>query len=151
MKKVVVGIGNILLKDEGVGCHVAQALRETCQPDVEILEGGTSFEVVSLLEGAERVLIVDAVKAGGRPGQVYKFRPEEVALPRRACYSLHDLDLFEALMWVKCCGNMSDVVIIGVEPKEIGWGLELSAEVREKIPQVIEVILTELNRGEEKC
>ena len=151
MRKFVLGIGNLLLKDEGVGCHVAHALEKACQLDVEVIDGGTSLEVVSLLEGADKVVIVDAVKGGGTPGQIYRFCLEDVTWRQKMLFSLHDVNLVEALMVMKCRHDMGDIVIIGVEPKEISWGLELSPELQEKMPQIIEIVLAELNKGDGKC
>ena len=68
MGKFVVGIGNVLLKDEGIGCHVVQALQEADLSDVEIIDGGTSLDVLQLSEDADKLIIVDAVKGGGMPG-----------------------------------------------------------------------------------
>lgn len=151
MKKLVLGIGNILLKDEGVGCHVARALEKICQPDIDVVDGGTSPEVVSLVRGVDKVVIVDAVKGGGRPGEVYKFRPGDIIGKHKVPCSSHDLNVVETLMWMRWCGSIDDVVIVGIEPKETSWGLELSPELEEKIPRITEIVLAELNKGEERC
>ena len=73
MGKLVVGVGNVLLGDEGVGCHVAHALEELSLPDVKVIDGGTCPDALQLVEGADKLVIVDAVKGGGMPGQVYRF------------------------------------------------------------------------------
>jgi hydrogenase maturation protease len=102
---------------------------------------------------------VDAVRGGGTPGQIYRFHPEDITLEQKPLLSLHDMSLVDSLklmrLWHPDFIVMGEVVIIGVEPREINWGLELSPELREKIPQIIDAILSELNntspKGEMKC
>jgi hydrogenase maturation protease len=155
MRKFVVGIGNILLRDEGIGCHVVHALEEIPIPGVEIIDGGTCPDVLQFLEGADKLVIVDAVKGGGTPGQIYRFHPEDITLEQKPLLSLHDMSLVDSLKLMQLWHNIGEAVIIGVEPRELNWGLELSPELREKMPQIIDAILSELNdtspKGEVKC
>ena len=155
MGKFVVGIGNVLLMDEGVGCHVVHALERIPLPDVEVVDGGTCPDALELLEDADKLVIVDAVKGGGTPGQVYRFHPEDITLEQEPVLSLHDMSLVDSLKLMQLWHNIDEVVIIGVEPGEIGWGLELSSKLEERMPQIIDAILSELNdtspKGEMKC
>jgi len=155
MGKFVLGIGNVLLKDEGIGCHVVHALEGVPLPDVKIIDGGTCPDVVQLLEDADKLVIVDAVKGGGMPGQIYRFHLEDITLEQKPFLSLHDVGLVDSLMFMQLWRNIGEAVIIGVEPREINWGLELSPELQEKMPQIIDTILAELNntnpKGEMKC
>jgi len=159
MGKFVLGIGNVLLKDEGIGCHVVHALEGIPLPDVEMIDGGTCPDVVQLLEGADKLVIVDAVKGGGTPGQIYRFHLEDITLEQKPFLSLHDVGLVDSLMlmqlWHPDFIGIGEAIIIGVEPREINWGLELSPELREKMPQILDAILAELNntspKGEMKC
>lgn len=145
MSEFVLGIGNALLRDEGIGCHVAHALEEIPLPGVKILDGGTYPDVVQLIEDADKLIIVDAVKGGGMPGQIYRFSLEDITLEQKPFLSLHDIGIVDNLMLMKPWHSIGKTLIIGVEPKEIDWGLELSPELQEKIPQIIEAILAELN------
>ena len=155
MGKIVVGIGNALLRDEGVGCHVVHALEEIPLPDVEIIDGGTCPDVLQRLEGADKLIIVDAVKGGGMPGQIYRFHLEDITVEQKPFLSLHDMNLVDSLMLMQLRHNIGEAVIIGVEPREISWGLELSPELKEKMPQIADAVLSELNntnpKGEMKC
>lgn len=155
MGKFVVGIGNALLRDEGVGCHVVHALAAIPLPDVKVIDGGTCPDVLQLLEDADKLVIVDAVKGGGMPGCIYRFHLEDITLERKPFLSLHDVSLVDGLKLMQLWHNISEVVIIGVEPKEIDWGLELSPELQDRMPQIISAILSELNNtnpeGEMKC
>jgi len=145
MGKFVVGIGNALLRDEGIGCHVAHALEEIPLPDVKIIDGGTCPDVLQFVEDADKLIIVDAVKGGGTPGQIYRFHLEDITLEQKPFLSLHDVGLVDNLMLIQPWHNINEAVIIGVEPREINWGLELSPELQEKMPQIIDTILSELN------
>ena len=153
MGKVVLGIGNVLLSDEGIGCHVANALEEIPIPDVKAIDGGTCPDVVQLLEGADKLIIVDAVEGGGIPGQIYRFHLEDITLEQKPFLSLHDMGLVDNLMLMKLRHSVGETVIIGVEPREIEWGLELSPELQEKMPRIVDAILAELNnsKGDGKC
>jgi hydrogenase maturation protease len=155
MGKLVMGIGNVLLRDEGIGCHVVRALEEVGLSDVEIIDGGTSLDALQLSEDTDKLIIVDAVKGGGRPGQIYRFYPEDITLEQKPLLSLHDMSLVDSLKLMQLWHNIDEAVIIGVEPKDIDWGLELSPELQERIPRIIDAILAELNNtnpeGEMKC
>jgi hydrogenase maturation protease len=155
MRNIVLGIGNVLLRDEGIGCHVVYALEGTPLPDVKLIDGGTCPDVPHFLDDADKLIIVDAVKGGGMPGQIYRFHLEDITLEKKPFLSLHDLGLVDSLMLMQLWHNIGEAVIIGVEPREINWGLELSPELQEKMPQIIDAILAELNntnpKGEMKC
>ncbi len=155
MGKSVVGIGNVLLRDEGVGCHVAHALERISLRDVQIVDAGTSFDVLQLHTGADKLVVVDAVRGGGMPGQIYRFELDDLSLEQKPLMSLHDMSLVDNLRLMQLWRNIDEAVIIGVEPKDIDWGLELSPELQEKMPRIIEVVLAELNntspKGEMKC
>jgi hydrogenase maturation protease len=155
MARVVVGIGNLLSRDEGVGCHVVHALEGMSLPDVEIIDAGTCADALQLVEDTDKLVIVDAARGGGRPGQVYRFHPEDITLEKKSFLSLHDMSLLDSLMLMKLWQNMGETVIIGVEPKELGWGLDLSTEVQENMPQIIDAVLAEVvntnPKGGVKC
>jgi hydrogenase maturation protease len=155
MGKFVVGIGNVLLRDEGIGCHVAHALERVPLPDVEIVDGGTCPDVLLLVEEVDKLVIVDAVKGGGMPGQIYRFRPEDITVDQKCVLSLHDVSLVDSLNLTRLWHNIDETVIIGVEPRDLSWGLELSPELQERMPRIIDAVLGELNntnpKGEMKC
>jgi len=155
MGKFVLGIGNALLRDEGIGCHVVHALEGIPLPDVEVVDGGTCPDVLQIFEDADKLVIVDAVKGGGTPGQIYRFHLEDITPEQKPFLSLHDLRLVDSLKLMRLWHNIDKAVIIGVEPGEIGWGLELSSKLRGRMPQIIDAILSELNdispKGEIKC
>lgn len=150
-KAAVIGMGNLLLKDEGVGIHVIRALEKTCLEGCDafmIVDGGTCSDILlQLPEGIEKLIIVDAVKGGGKPGSVYRFSPAGIAFERGIQTSVHQLGLAESLeMMAAACAEAPQVIIIGVEPKEIDWGLEISAELQMQVPKIIALVKEELTK-----
>jgi hydrogenase maturation protease len=147
---VVLGLGNVLLKDEGVGIHVVHALQDSQPPpdvDLEVIDGGTSPEALYLAEGADKVIVIDAVKGGSGPGSVYRFRPTEISLDDKDYLSLHQIGILESLRIMEYMGKEpKDTVVLGVEPKEITWGLELSPELEHKVPQIVKLVMEEARR-----
>ncbi len=149
MGKFVLGIGNVLFKDEGIGCHVVHALERINLPDVTIVDAGTCSDVGQFLSIADKLVIVDAVKGGGTPGQIYRFRLKDVTLEQKPFLSLHDVSLVDSLTWLRLWHpdsvEIGEAVVIGVEPKEVDWGLELSPELRDRMSQIVEAVLAELD------
>jgi hydrogenase maturation protease len=143
---VVLGLGNTLLKDEGVGVHVIHALQNRSIPeDVEIIDGGTSPDVIHLIGDADTLIVVDAARGGSEPGAIYRLSPDDIASQRELTLSTHDIGLFHSLRLMELLGNTpKETVIIGVEPKEIDLGLELSPELEQKLPSIIKVVLEEI-------
>ena len=145
----IIGVGNILLKDEGVGVHIARALQEVNIPhgiNLEIIDGGTSLDLPVYFEGVDKLIIIDAVKAGSKPGAIYRFHPCDLTLETKGVISVHELGLEQSLKMMSLIGNEpKEIVIIGIEPKEIDWGTELSAELQQKIPEIIKVVLEEIS------
>ena len=146
---VVIGVGNLLQKDEGIGIHAVKALQEMQLPDnVTIIDGGTSPDILACTRGGDKLIIVDAARAGGEPGAIYRFQPDDLIAERGAAVSVHELSVPQNLRLMLLSGNEpSEVVIIGIEPKEIEWGIELSPELEMKIPEIISVVLREISTG----
>ena len=148
---VVLGVGNVLLRDEGIGVHVAEALEgtpSTGRVKLEVVDGGTLPEVPLSFEDVDKLIIVDAVKAGDEPGTVYRFRPEDVETENKGFSSLHQITLLDNL-WLmeRFSQRPEDVVIIGIEPENIDCGLELSARLQARLPRIIKIVLQEAGLG----
>jgi hydrogenase maturation protease len=144
---VVIGVGNLLQKDEGIGIHTVKALQEMQLPDnVTIIDGGTSPDILACTRTGDKLIIVDAARAGGQPGDIYRFQPDNLAAESGEMLSVHELGVPQNLRLMSLSGNEpSEVVIIGIEPKEIEWGTELSPELEMKIPEIVSVLLREIN------
>ncbi|MFA5309915.1 MAG: HyaD/HybD family hydrogenase maturation endopeptidase [Dehalococcoidales bacterium] len=146
---VVIGVGNLLMQDEGIGIHAVQALQETdLPPDVQLVDGGTSPDLITYTRSGDKMIIVDAARAGGQPGDVYRFKPEDISAGKGTLTSAHEMGVAENLKLMEMTGNQpKEVVIIGIEPGVIGWGMELSPRLQEALPRLVEIILREINTG----
>lgn len=156
-KIVIVGIGNILCRDEGVGIHVVEELKKRDLPDyVELYDGGTGgLDVLEILERFDRAIIVDAVRGGMEPGEIYHVRLDEIDTKDRETkmLSLHELDLITAKKIGEKAYNLpKDIILIGIEPKSVELGMNLTAKIKEAIPIVIQHIfeIIDLEFGDEK-
>jgi hydrogenase maturation protease len=151
-KIVILGIGNLLLKDEGVGIQVIQLLeKETLPPGVELVDGGTStLDILPLLQGADKIIVIDAMKAGGEPGSIYRCRPADLVPTEDAPMSLHHIDFIQALKMNKMLGVDLEprTIIFGVEPQEIEWEIGLTPALEEKMPILKKLVLEEAGKKE---
>jgi hydrogenase maturation protease len=148
---LVVGLGNPLRGDDGIGVRVVQALMERPLPaGVEVVDGGTQgLGLVSLLEDRRRVIVVDAANVGRTPGEFVRFTPEEAKLlggDQRL--SIHEAGLRDALLLAQVLGVLPDeVVILGVQPANMDWDQDLSPAVLAALPRLVAAVLEELDEG----
>ncbi|NWG01426.1 MAG: HyaD/HybD family hydrogenase maturation endopeptidase [Syntrophaceae bacterium] len=146
-KIVILGVGNLLLSDEGVGVHVAHELMKmNLPPEVSVVEGGTDgFGLLNIIMEANRLIVIDAVKGGAAPGSIYRFDIGEVRnCPSGFKTSVHQIGILEVLDLSELIGKTPYTTVIGIEPKSLEMGMELSPEVNAKIPRVIKLIMHEL-------
>lgn len=144
-RTAIVGVGNLLLMDEGVGVHVVQELEQRrVPPHVVLVDGGTSPDALAFVGDVAKLVIVDAVRGGGEPGTIYRLTPEDIEEDDRNPLSLHEWDLMDSLKLSGYWTEGMEVVIVGVEPAEMEWGLDLSPVVAAALPRVIEVVLGEV-------
>lgn len=144
---LILGIGNILLRDEGIGVRVIEAMRTLPLPDdVELCDGGTAgADLLAVICDRRRMIVVDAVDANTSPGTILRIEPSDLAPPTGPSLSLHDVGLVEALRMAALVRSApASVVIFGVQTATVQPGLELSTRVADAIPAVIERVLAEL-------
>lgn len=147
LKIVILGVGNLLLSDEGVGVHVANELvKLELPPGVTVVEGGTDgFRLINVITEADRLIVVDAVKGGGAPGSIYRFDINEVqSCPSGFKTSVHQIGILEVINLSGLIGKTPQTTVIGIEPESLEMGMELSPEIKAKIPKIIELIWDEL-------
>ncbi|NPA32877.1 MAG: HyaD/HybD family hydrogenase maturation endopeptidase [Aquificae bacterium] len=146
----VLGVGNILLSDEGLGVRAVEELSRLYElpPDVRALDGGTlGIDLMYHLRGTEKLIVVDAVLGGGEPGTIYVFKGNEVKKYFRKKVSAHELGIQEVLALMELTGqNPEEVVLIGMEPKSLELSTELSDEVARRIPLLVERIVSQLGK-----
>lgn len=150
-KVVVVGLGNVLMSDDGVGVRVAEELLKlNLPPNVTVYPAGTpGLALLHLIEGCRKVVLIDAIKLGREPGTVYCFNFDPSFFKDKNLLSMHDLDAVTALKLALSAGTpLGEVVIIGVEPKRVCFGETMSSEVEASIPKVINLVLKEVEGGE---
>ncbi len=141
---LILGIGNILQSDDGIGVHVINHILESdmiIPEDVEIIDGGTAgFDLLSVMTGREKIIIVDALKTDDVPGSIYRFTPEH-ARDSRASFSLHDVGITEVLRTLKLLGENPEIEFIGIVPENISTlNIGLSPAVKKSIPLAVNQI-----------
>ncbi len=143
---MVIGIGNILLKDDGIGVHTIRELENEDLPStVELVDGGTStLAMLSYFLESRRIIVIDALKAGLDPGTIYRISPEDIAGYEKGNLSIHDTQILDVVQMARMLGAAPNVIIFGIEPQEIGFELEMSDLMRSKIPEIIGLIKQEL-------
>ena len=163
----VIGIGNPLLGDDGVGVEVIKEMERLKLPEcVRLYDGGVGgLSLVGLIDGHREAIFVDALEMGLEPGSVrqldvewrgnstsgeepglsFSFRtglkpcPYKMVEPRLR-YSLHEVSLRECLLFLQLADNPPKITIIGIQPRRVGTGIGLSPEVRRAVPEVIRII-----------
>jgi hydrogenase maturation protease len=142
----VIGIGNILLSDEGIGVHtVQQMMKQPNISEVEIIDAGTCADIMMLIsDSVEHVIIIDAANGGGEPGDIYRFTPEDIDTTG-SMVSLHENNLVAGIKMLPLYNReLKSIIILGIEPGTLESGLELSPEIAAKIPRLIELINREI-------
>lgn len=137
------GIGNLLMQDDGVGVHVIRRLEEMdLPPEVELVDGGThTYDLLDYFSQADFCIVVDAMHGGGNPGTVYRIPLEEMDLsPNPDIQSLHEMSFAEAMYMLDLEGYQPQVLVYGVEPHTVDLGLDLTPVVADKIPLILEMI-----------
>ncbi len=142
---LVLGIGNILMGDEGVGVHVVNTLEKAALPtDVECMDGGTgSFLLLEPMQNAERVILIDATIDGLAPGSIRRLRPKfSTDYPKTL--TAHDIGLKDLIDAFYLMGKVPDVTLYAVSIPEIqDMVMELSPELMNAVPQVALMVMNE--------
>jgi hydrogenase maturation protease len=146
-KITILGIGNVLLKDEGVGAHLAQKLTGIIDDaNINIIDAGTYPDFLSLIDDStDKLIIIDAVKAGDKPGTIYRLSSDNIGVDSAPPISLHDIGVSDSLKMMTLLNRQpKSTIVIGIEPKTIDFGLELSPEVEVKLSELIKLVLQEI-------
>ncbi|MCB2188932.1 MAG: HyaD/HybD family hydrogenase maturation endopeptidase [Deltaproteobacteria bacterium] len=147
---LVMGVGNVLLRDEGVGVRVLNEFvaRYDTPPEVRLVEGGVlGLNLMPTMMEADKVVVVDAVRGGDEPGTLYRFAWE--CKPAHIQYkdSLHQIDLMETMGTLPLVGDPPEVVVLGVEYEDIdNWGIGLTPKVEQAVPHLVEMLAEELRQ-----
>jgi len=150
MKTLVLGIGNVLLQDEGVGIHALNEIRRRFELDdeIELLDGGTAgVELLRYLDGREHVVVIDAIAAGHPPGTVFRVEGEDVPRTFHQRISPHQIGLSDVLATALITDTLpAKIVMFGVEPLTIKTGLALTPVVEASLDKLVDTVVGELRR-----
>jgi len=145
---LILGVGNLLLADEGVGIHVVERLQELYRlPEtVQALDGGTlGMNLLYYLEGTRRLLIVDAVETGCEPGTVIRLEDDDVPSQLSTKMSPHQMGVPDMLFAAKLRDLYPEkIVLLGVQPESLEPSLDLSPTVSALVEPLVQQIITEL-------
>jgi hydrogenase maturation protease len=149
---VVIGVGNTILSDEGVGVHAARLLQSDPRVPfgVTILDGGTiGLELIPYASSASHVLFLDAMNSGNPPGTLALMTGRDLlgATGGRSVHQLGVADLIAALFLVSI--RPQDIVVLGVQPANTDWGTTLSSEVEAALVPLVDAALAQLNLWKE--
>ncbi|ODA39828.1 HyaD/HybD family hydrogenase maturation endopeptidase [Desulfosporosinus sp. BG] len=143
---VIIGIGNILLQDDGVGVHVIRQLENEKLPStIELVDGGTStLDTLGYFLDYKKVIVVDCLRAGLEPGTIYKIKPEDIKIYQKENLSTHDVQILDVVKMANLLDKYPEVIIFGIEPQTIAWNLTMTDFMTAKIPELISNIKKEL-------
>jgi len=148
---LVLGVGNILYTDEGIGVRVVEQLQERYEfsSNVSLLDGGTlGMRLMDYITQSDKLIIVDAVMGDQGPGSIYRLTGDDLRNSLSFKNSLHQTDLVDTLIYCQLIGNSPDTVVIGIQPSDLQtMSMQLSPEVNKALPQVIEKVLEEVTQA----
>ncbi len=148
MRVVILGVGNILLTDEGVGVHAVNQLvaRYRLPPEVDVIDGGTSgMDCLDQVSGADHLLIADAMRSKQEPGTITRLSGDQIPAFFKTKISPHQVGVCDMLATLNFHGLMpKNIVLIGVEPKSFDTAMELSPEIAARLSAVVDALVAEL-------
>ena len=147
---MILGVGCTLYTDEGFGVRVIERIEEqyAFPENVSIVDGGVlGTNLLGVISMADHLIVVDAIRNKGNPGDCYRLYGDDIPKRIRAKNSIHQVDFLEALTLCTALDKVPDTVIVGVEPEDIDTcSIEMSPAIRERIDPVIQMVLRELDR-----
>jgi hydrogenase maturation protease len=148
LNALVLGIGNLLIGDEGVGCKAVDELNRRYQmpPELECIDGGTAgFELLSLMDGKDLVILIDALRNDMEPGTSVLVAGEDVPQVFLTSISPHQLGISDVLAAAQLTDCLPDKLFLyGIEPKELEVGIGLTPEVEAGMEKVISAVVEQL-------
>ena len=147
-RTMVLGVGNLLAKDDGIGVQVIHDLEKyEFEPAVTVLEVGTAgHQLLNWFTRLDNLIIVDCMDAGEEPGSIFRFTAEDVRSGRTTDTSLHQMSLLEVLEMARAIGNLPATTIVAVQGEDMTpYGLELTEKVEAARPKVVSLVLDELS------
>lgn len=149
MKTLVLGLGNTIMTDDGVGPKVIELLQSggcAFPPEVELLDGGTlGLDLLPYLEDVQRLIIVDAIETGAAPGRLIRLDGEDVPVALATRLSAHQMGLKDLLAVAELMGCLPEkIVLVGMQPACLELGTELSPALALNLPKLVAMVRQEL-------
>ena len=148
MSVAIIGLGNILLRDEGIGVHVINKLRHEYEfpPLVKLIDGGTlGLDLLPFFEENDRVMIIDAVDFKKEPGTIEIIDGERIPGFLNSKLSVHQIGLADVLFAMRLRGRApSEMCVIGIQPESVETGIGLSEKIESCIPSLMERVVKKL-------
>lgn len=146
---VVLGLGNLIRSDDGVGIHaIHQLFRDRRIPEsVELLDGGTlGLQLLPAIQDVTHLLVIDAINTGATPGTIVRFDISEIE-PLPGTPSVHQIGFSDVLAALRLLEKFPEqMILVGIQPEETGWGERLSGTVQAALPALIEAAIDELHQ-----
>ncbi|MDR2502782.1 MAG: HyaD/HybD family hydrogenase maturation endopeptidase [Deltaproteobacteria bacterium] len=150
LRVLILGVGNLLLGDEGVGVHAVRKLEEehAFPPEVRLLDGGTlGLRLMECMEECDFLLVLDAVRGGQSPGTLYRLEGEALRSSLGKAESIHQVDLADTLILCELSGKRPHTVVLGLEPENITDARpELSPALETALPKMCAAAVEEMRR-----
>jgi hydrogenase maturation protease len=142
---IVIGLGNLLMSDEGIGIHLIRKLSEHQDefPSVEFIDAGTGgLNILHLIANRKKAVIIDCAKMGKKPGTIKQFEPADVQTTKKMThFSLHEADILRIIELSRQLGECpNQIAIFGIEPESLELGQSLSETLTDKIDLYIDTI-----------
>jgi len=148
LKTLILGVGNLLLKDEGIGIHAMRALeKEVLPPDVQLMDGGTGgLHLLTWLQDYDRIIMIDATLDNNPPGTIRVIQPR-YASDFPPLMSAHEIGLRDMIDAMYLTGKMPEIVLIVISVININEiGMELSPEVEAVISEVVQLVKNQIKK-----
>lgn len=146
MKTIVIGVGNPILGNDGVGIQVINELRKRLSNVALDTASTGGINLLERIREYKKAIIIDAIRTEGKEGEVKRFSLSD--LPRVHSFNLHDISLYEAVQLFKKLGDVPEIVVIGIILKEVSFGEGLNPEVERAIPRIVDLVLSEVKEGQ---
>ncbi len=150
---LVLGLGNPLMGDDGLGLRALARLRqEWAVEGVELVDGGTwGMNLLPLIEDAGRVLLLDAIDVGAAPGTLVELERDQIPRLFARKLSPHEIDLREVLALAELRGTLPETVALGIQPRDVELGTELTPEVAAQVDGLLERVVARLRAAGHTC
>jgi hydrogenase maturation protease len=145
---LVLGVGNLLLRDEGLGIHAVRGLEAAFEvsPNVQVLDGGTAgVGLLDAILGCDRLIVCDVARMNAQAGTVARLSGEALAACFAEKQSAHDWGLCEVLLQARLLGHAPETVVVAVEPADMdAWDMALSPTLAKRLPAVVSCLADEI-------